>query len=63
MYIYTCLRYDPCLIFQDNLDAAIALLRRTVDIDEKVYGSDHPELAMGLNSLGELLDMQARIPR
>lgn len=46
---------------QGNLDAAVALMQRAIEIDEKVYESEHPELAMDLDFLGELFDMQVRV--
>lgn len=46
---------------QGNLGAAVALVQRAIAIDETVYDAEHPELAMDVDFLGELFDMQVRI--
>lgn len=49
------------MAFQGNLDAAVALLQRALEIDETFYGSEHPDIIMDLDSLREVFDIQARI--
>lgn len=51
--------YPPRLLrFQDNLDAAIALVQRAIQIDLKVHGPEHPDLALHYDALGEIFDRQ-----
>ena len=40
---------------QGKYDEAEPLFKRSLEIDEKVYGPDHPDVARGLNNLGALL--------
>ena len=47
--------------FKGNLDAAVILIQRAIQIDETVYGTEHPDLALDFDALGELFDMQARV--
>ena len=40
---------------QGSYDEALPMLKRSLEIDQKVHGDDHPNVAAGLNSLGRLL--------
>ena len=40
---------------QGKLDEAEPLYRESLAIDKKVYGEEHPEVAIGLNNLAILL--------
>ena len=40
---------------QGNLDEAEPLMRQGMAISEKVYGKEHPDYALKLNNLAELL--------
>jgi Tfp pilus assembly protein PilF len=46
------------LYIQGDLAAAQRLFERALTIDERVYGSDHPEVATDLNNLGTTLMAQ-----
>ncbi|CAM9767482.1 unnamed protein product [Ectocarpus fasciculatus] len=48
---------------QGRYDEAERLYRRSLAIDEKVYGPDHPDVATGLNKLARLLRRQVRNKR
>ena len=37
------------------------LYKRSLAIDEKIYGSDHPEIATDLNNRSRLLKSQMRL--
>jgi tetratricopeptide (TPR) repeat protein len=43
------------LSLQKDLAPATALLRRAISIDETIYGTDDPEVAVDLRNLGALL--------
>lgn len=49
-----------CLDEQGKYEEADALYRRTLKIDEKVHGPDHPEVAIDLNNWARLLMAQVR---
>ena len=40
---------------EGELDKAKPLFEQALEIDKKAYGSDHPEVALGLNNLASLL--------
>lgn len=44
--------------FQGKYEEASPLLIRSLAIDEKVYGPDHPNVATGLNGWARLLESQ-----
>ena len=46
--------------FQGKYEEAEPLYRRSLAIDEKVYGPDHPEVATDLNNWAVLLEKQVR---
>ena len=46
--------------FQGKYEEAEPLYRRSLAIDEKIYGPDHPEVATGLHNWAELLRVQVR---
>ena len=45
---------------QGKLEEAEPLYRESLAIYKKVYGEEHPRVAIGLNNLGQLLQDQAR---
>ena len=51
--LLTCVYYP--VAEQGKYDEAEPLFKRSLEIDEKVYGPDHPDVARGLNNLGALL--------
>jgi len=50
-----CTNLADLLSKQPDASASAALLRRAIAIDEAVYGTDDPEVAVDLTNLGELL--------
>ena len=44
--------------WQDKYDDAEKLYKRSLAIEEKVYGPDHPDVATGINNLAALLEYQ-----
>ena len=46
--------------FQGKYEEAEPLYRRSLAIDEKVYGPDHPSVATDLNNWALLLEAQVR---
>ena len=50
-------------MFQGKYDQAEPLYKRSLAIDEKVYGPDHPEVATDLNNWAGLLEAQVRAKR
>ena len=51
--LLTCVCIPPA--DQGKYDEAEPLFKRSLEINEKVYGPDHPDVARGLNNLGALL--------
>ncbi|CAN0192932.1 unnamed protein product, partial [Ectocarpus sp. 12 AP-2014] len=47
--------------FQGKYEEAEPLYKRSLAIDEKVYGPDHPEVATDLNNWAALLEAQVRL--
>ena len=43
------------LMDQGNLDGALQYMQRALKIDEKLYGPDHPTVAIRANNIGEIL--------
>lgn len=56
-----CPHNNPPLSIQGKLVEAEGLYKRSLTIDEKVHGPDHPAVASGLNNLAVLLHSQVRI--
>lgn len=48
---------------QGNFEEAGPLYKRSLDIDERVYGPDHPEVATDLHNLALLVQDQVRVIR
>ena len=45
----------------NRLEAAEPLMRRALEIDEKSYGPEHPNVAIRLNNLAQLLQATNRL--
>ena len=43
------------MVDQGKYDEAEPLFRRSLAMDEKALGADHPDVAIGLTNLGSLL--------
>lgn len=51
----TCLEASIVFFYNAKYEDAEPLMRRTLEIDERSYGEDHPNFARDLNNLAELL--------
>lgn len=53
--------HQPTLVTQGNLEEAKPLYERSLAIDEKALGPDHPAVATDLNTLARLLQSQVGV--
>ena len=51
--------FAPTLQAQGKLDEAEPLIRRDLAISEKALGPDHPDVAITLNNLAQLLQVRS----
>jgi tetratricopeptide (TPR) repeat protein len=49
------------LTYENRLDEAETLLKKSLAIQEKVYGSSHPRVAYALNELGNVASRQGKL--
>jgi hypothetical protein len=56
-----CSQYGLWLYYQARHEMSEPLMRRALGIDEKSFGADHPNVAIDLNNLAQLLQATNRL--